>query len=247
MYCNVGKTLMAMEIARELCGGFFTIKLNEVVRGHVGEGERTLRTLLSDAKANAPCVVFIDEFQSIFAARGAEEGSSGSVGVSLTAALAAALDDVAAWNASAGSQSLITVLAASNEPWAIDSGFLRPGRLDRCVFVGPMDAAGVEQLFAKEFELFSFMDGAVEVDRCSVLADVGVHLAGKYTGAQLRHAMKGLKLRHVKERVKMVKEASHGEFDDLRIDIRIIFEWAQAPLKNMESSLEKYRYFESLR
>jgi SpoVK/Ycf46/Vps4 family AAA+-type ATPase len=244
---------MAKEIARELRGGFFTLKLNEVVRGHVGEGERALRSLMSDAKASAPCVVFIDEFQSIFTARGsdgADEGSSSSVGISLTASLAAALDDVAAWNANAGSQSLITVLAASNEPWAIDSAFLRPGRLDRCVFVGPLDAVGVEELILTEFELFSFVDGGIEVDRSAFLADVGARLAGKYTGAQLRQAVKGVKLRHVREQAKIstTKDARTAGLNNLRIDIREIMELVE-PLRStsIESSMEKYRYFESSR
>ena len=51
------------------------------------------------------------------------------------------------WNQHAGTQALITIIAATNEPQAIDLGFLRPGRFDRVIFVGPLDAKGRFEFF----------------------------------------------------------------------------------------------------
>lgn len=84
----------------------------------------------------SPCIVFIDEFQAAFSS----EGGSLSVG------LASCLDDVAAWNQHSGADAQVTVVAATNEPWAIHASFLRAGRLERAVFVGPLDAAGREHM-----------------------------------------------------------------------------------------------------
>ena len=52
------------------------------------------------------------------------------------------LDDISTWNTYSSSQSTVTVIAATNEPWAIGKAFLRSGRLERIIFVGPLDEEG---------------------------------------------------------------------------------------------------------
>lgn len=89
--------------------------------------------------------MFIDEFQAIFTSRDGD-GEATDVGQSLTATLASCFDDVAAWNAVAGAESLVTVICSTNEPWAVDRAFLRAGRMDRLLFVGPLDGEGRERL-----------------------------------------------------------------------------------------------------
>lgn len=121
------------------------MRLSEVVRGEVGTSERKVRALFQEAKQAAPSIVFIDEFQALFTSRSRTEGTyggQGEAGSTLSAALAGCFDDLAAWNRNAGPESMVTVIAASNEPWAVDAGFLRPGRLGKCLLVGPLDAVG---------------------------------------------------------------------------------------------------------
>jgi SpoVK/Ycf46/Vps4 family AAA+-type ATPase len=121
------------------------MRLSEVVRGEVGTSERRVRSLFQEAKQAAPSIVFIDEFQALFTSRGRSEGADGGkseVGSTLSAALAGCFDDLASWNRNAGPESMVTVVAATNEPWAVDSGFLRPGRLGKCLLVGPLDVSG---------------------------------------------------------------------------------------------------------
>jgi SpoVK/Ycf46/Vps4 family AAA+-type ATPase len=141
---GTGKTLLPAACAAALGCPLLELRLTDVVRAEVGAGEKELAATFAGAKLVAPCIVFIDEFQAIFTSRsqaggaGGPSGGSGSVGSTLTSALAACFDEVLSWNSSAGSGALITVIAATNEPWAVDRGFLRPGRLARALFVGPL-------------------------------------------------------------------------------------------------------------
>ena len=94
---------------------------------------------MAEAKRIAPSVLFIDEFQAIFTSRSSHSDHGGNdIGQSLSSALAAAFDSIHSWNQHAGADSLVLVVGATNEPWAVDEGFLRQGRFDRAVFVGPL-------------------------------------------------------------------------------------------------------------
>jgi SpoVK/Ycf46/Vps4 family AAA+-type ATPase len=157
---GTGKTLLPRALAAELQCALVTVRLSDVVRGEVGSSERRLREVFQEARAAAPSVVFIDEFQAMFVAR--EEGG-GSTGVStLSAALAGCFDDLAAWNRHAGAEAQVTVIAATNEPWAVDGSFLRPGRLGRCLLVGPLDCDGRRDLLGAELRGNEWSSGAVQ-------------------------------------------------------------------------------------
>lgn len=115
------------------------MKLSDILSGHVGVAESRVRDVFKEAMQYAPAVVFIDEFQALFVSRGGEVRGNGGAGSTLTSTLAGCLDDISAWNANAGVNSLVTIIGATNEPWAIDAGFLRPGRFDKILYVGPMN------------------------------------------------------------------------------------------------------------
>lgn len=115
--------------------------ISDIMRGEIGASEQRIVAAFALARRAAPCIVFIDEFQALFNSRTSSSGEDSS----RTAVLASCFDDLCAWNRHAGPESLVTVVAATNEPWAIDRALLRPGRLDPCVFVGPLDATGREK------------------------------------------------------------------------------------------------------
>lgn len=131
---------MPRALSEELGCSLVNLRISDVVRGEIGTSEKRVVQLFQEAKRCAPSVLFIDEFQALFTSRAAGDGDSG--GSSLTATLAGCFDDLNVWNRNAGAESLVTVLASTNEPWAVDPGFLRPGRLDKCVFVGPLNCQG---------------------------------------------------------------------------------------------------------
>ena len=123
---------------------FILIQSIPLTRGHIGEGEKAVVELFRTARRVAPSIVFIDEFQAVFTARagrsvGGDGDSDSGVGSSLSSTLAGCIDDIALYNEHAGVESMVTVIAATNEPWAVDSGFLRPGRLDKVIFVGTLE------------------------------------------------------------------------------------------------------------
>lgn len=125
------------------------VRLSDVVRGEVGSSERKLREVFQEARATAPAIMFIDEFQALFVAR-EQAGGGSAAGSTLSAALAGCFDDLAVWNRYAGAEAQVTVVAATNEPWAVDVGFLRPGRLGRCLLVGPLDCCGRRELLGAQ-------------------------------------------------------------------------------------------------
>ena len=127
------------------------------------------------------------------------------MGASLTSALALCLDDVVNWNTYAGTASLITVIAATNEPWAVDAGFLRPGRFDKKLFVGPLDEQGRCMLLREHLEMYRFtQSGSGKGD---VLQELSARMSGLYTGADIALFAQNVKLAHFKSNSALVETA----------------------------------------
>lgn len=144
---GTGKTMFPRVIAHELGCPLINMQITDVIKSEIGAGEKAVMNTFAEARKSAPCIVFIDEFQAMFSSRASSKGnwSSGDtdeVGSSLSSTLASCFDDINNWNTNAGNESLVTIIAATNEPWALDSGFLRAGRFDRVLFVGPLDELG---------------------------------------------------------------------------------------------------------
>lgn len=137
--------MLPRELALQRGCSIVNISLTDAVRGEIGAGERRVRELFAEAKRSAPSIIFIDEFQAVFTAR--EEGDASDVGATLTATLSGCFDDLSTWNRYSGLESLVTVVASTNEPWAIDRSFLRSQRLERCLFVGPLSTEGRVEFF----------------------------------------------------------------------------------------------------
>ncbi|GAA4931219.1 transitional endoplasmic reticulum ATPase [Actinomycetospora succinea] len=127
-----GKTFLVRALAGTGSLNVFVVKGAEVLDKFVGESERAVRTLFRRAAAAAPALVFLDEIDALAPRR----GGSTDAGVSdrVVAALLTELD---------GAEPLrdVVVLGATNRPELIDPALLRPGRLERRVYVPPPDAA----------------------------------------------------------------------------------------------------------
>ena len=92
----------------------------------------------SRGKGNGALCAIYRRIPSYFSDRSVPGEGSSDVAQSLSSALASAFDSIHNWNLHAGAKHLVLVLGATNEPWAVDEGFLRQGRFDRAVFVGPL-------------------------------------------------------------------------------------------------------------
>jgi len=122
------KTMMARAIATESSMNFIAVKGPEIFSKWVGESEQAIRDLFRKARQASPCVIFFDEIDAIATQRGGDEGVSNRV---LTQILTE-MDGVS-------TVKQVVVVAATNRPQVLDPALLRPGRLDRLVYVGLPD------------------------------------------------------------------------------------------------------------
>ena len=127
-----GKTFLVRALAGTGALNVFVVKGAEVLDKYVGESERAVRALFRRAAAAAPALVFLDEVDALAPRRGGS--TDAGVADRVVAALLTELD---------GAEPLrdVVVLAATNRPELIDPALLRPGRLERRVYVPPPDAA----------------------------------------------------------------------------------------------------------
>ena len=124
---GTGKTLLARAVAEESRAAFISCKLTDLVKGTVGASEKAVANLFLKAKRASPCVIFFDEVQAIFGAR----GESSNASVSMLAQFLAEMDEI-----SRSSESRVVIIGATNVPSAMDSALLRPGRFENLVYAG---------------------------------------------------------------------------------------------------------------
>ena len=132
---GTGKTLLARAVAGEAGVPFFSISGSEFVEMFVGVGASRVRDLFEQAKANAPCIVFIDEIDAVGRQRGAGVGGGNDEREQTLNQLLTEMDGFEGNNG-------IIIIAATNRPDVLDSALLRPGRFDRQVVVDRPDFAG---------------------------------------------------------------------------------------------------------
>jgi len=134
-----GKTYLAKVVASASGAHFLQVKGPELLQQHVGQSEGNLRDLFGRARENAPCVLFFDEIDAIAGARGTSDESA-------TKILTQFLTEMDGVDELKG----VVVMAATNRPDTIDSALMRPGRLDRVLYVPPPDLAARLQLLQHE-------------------------------------------------------------------------------------------------
>jgi cell division protease FtsH len=136
---GTGKTLLARAVAGEAGVPFFSISGSEFVEMFVGVGASRVRDLFEQAKANAPCIVFIDEIDAVGRQRGAGLGGGND---EREQTLNQLLTEMDGFEGNTG----IIIIAATNRPDVLDSALLRPGRFDRQVVVDRPDYAGRKEI-----------------------------------------------------------------------------------------------------
>ena len=136
---GTGKTLLAKAIAGEAQVPFFSISGSDFVEMFVGVGASRVRDLFSDAKKNAPCLVFIDEIDAVGRKRGAGMGGGHDEREQTLNQLLVEMDGFE------GNEGII-VLAATNRVDILDPAILRPGRFDRKITVSLPDVKGREEI-----------------------------------------------------------------------------------------------------
>jgi len=138
---GTGKTLLARAIAGEAGVPFFSMAASEFVELFVGVGASRVRDLFRQAKAKAPCIIFIDEIDAVGRQRGAGIGGGNDEREQTLNQLLTEMDGFE-------DNSGVILLAATNRPDVLDTALMRPGRFDRRIIVDLPDRRGREAILA---------------------------------------------------------------------------------------------------
>ena len=186
---GTGKTLLAKAVAGEAKVPFFSISGSDFVEMFVGVGASRVRDLFAEASKVAPCIIFIDEIETIGKSRDGSRYGGGNDEREQT--LNQLLAEMDGFDPSKG----VIVLAATNRPEVLDKALLRPGRFDRRITVDRPNLAGrlaTLQVHTRGIKLAEDVD--LKKVALATAGCVGADLANLANEAALRAVRKGRKL-----------------------------------------------------
>lgn len=194
---GTGKTLLAKAVAGEANVPFFSISGSEFVEMFVGMGASKVRDLFKQANEKAPCIVFIDEIDTIGKKRDSGSFTGGNDEREQT--LNQLLTEMDGFDGSKG----VVILAATNRPDSLDPALLRPGRFDRRIPVELPDLKGREEILKVHARKIKIAD--------SVRFDEIAKAAAGASGAELANVVNEAALRAVRDGRKFATQADFEE------------------------------------
>ncbi|XP_034628060.1 ATPase family protein 2 homolog isoform X1 [Trachemys scripta elegans] len=163
------KTMIAKALANESGLNFLAVKGPELMNKYVGESERAVREIFRKARAVSPSILFFDEIDALAVERGRSSGA-GNVADRVLAQLLTEMDGIEQLKD-------VTILAATNRPDMIDKALMRPGRIDRIIYVPLPDAKTRREIFKLQFRSMPIND--------EVCLEELVLQTQKYSGAEI--------------------------------------------------------------
>ena len=194
---GTGKTLLAKAVAGEAEVPFFSISGSEFVEMFVGMGAAKVRDLFKQANEKAPCIVFIDEIDTIGKKRDGAGFTGGNDEREQT--LNQLLTEMDGFDGSKG----VVILAATNRPDSLDPALLRPGRFDRRIPVELPDLLGREEILKVHAKKIKIAD--------TVRFDEIAKAAAGASGAELANIVNEAALRAVRDGRKFATQADFEE------------------------------------
>ena len=194
---GTGKTFLAKAVAGEAEVPFFSISGSEFVEMFVGMGAAKVRDLFKQANEKAPCIVFIDEIDTIGKKRDSGSFTGGNDEREQT--LNQLLTEMDGFDGSKG----VVILAATNRPDSLDPALLRPGRFDRRIPVELPDLKGREEILKVHARKIKIAD--------SVRFDEIAKAAAGASGAELANIVNEAALRAVRDGRKFATQADFEE------------------------------------
>ena len=232
-----GKTLLAKAVANEAKANFISIKGPELLNKYVGESERAIRSLFIRAKNSSPCIIFFDELDALVPKRSQENNNSSERVVNQLLTEMDGLED----------RKQIFIIAATNRPDIIDPAMLRPGRLDKLLYV-PLpdfnDRCSILETITKNLKL----DKDIELNKINMDKRMegfsGADIAALVREAQL-HALKRLT---EKEKEK-IKKGDNDMDDKEEVEFKINMSDFEYSLNNIlpSVSLNDKKKYENLK
>ncbi len=201
---GTGKTLLAKAVAKESEANFISIKSSDLLSKWYGESEQQISRLFARARQVAPCVIFIDEIDSLVPARGSS-GNEPQVTARVVNTILAEMDGMEALSS-------VVLIGATNRPTLVDPALLRPGRLDELVYVGTPDVKGREHILKIHT---AKMPLAKDVDLAEVAAKTE-----RFTGADLEDVVRRAGLAAIRAKGAKVKTVDAEAFKAALADSR---------------------------
>jgi len=203
---GTGKTLLAKAVAKEAEANFISIKSSDLLSKWYGESEQQIARLFARARQVAPCVIFIDEIDSLVPARGMG-GSMGEPQVT-----ARVVNTILAEMDGMEELQSVVLIGATNRPALVDPALLRPGRFDELVYVGTPDEPGREHILGIHTSKMPLADD-VDLGRIARATE-------RFTGADLEDVVRRAGLIAIRKQGAAVTSVSRADFEEALEDSR---------------------------
>ena len=201
---GTGKTLLAKAAAKEAEANFISMKSSDLLSKWYGESEQQISRMFARARQVAPCIVFIDEIDSLVPARGTS-GSEPQVTARVVNTILAEMDGLEELQS-------VVVIGATNRPNLVDPALLRPGRFDELVYVGTPDQAGREHILN------------IHTGKMPLASDVDLAAIAKqterFTGADLEDVVRRAGLNAIRRDANEAIEVTGADFKEALKDSR---------------------------
>ncbi len=221
---GTGKTLLAKAVAKEAEANFISMKSSDLLSKWYGESEQQISRMFARARQVAPCVIFIDEIDSLVPARGSEANEP-QVTARVVNTILAEMDGMEELQS-------IVVIGATNRPGLVDPALLRPGRFDELVYVGAPDEPGrlhILGIHTKDMPL------AEDVDLAGIAARTE-----RYTGADLEDVVRRAGLTAIRQRGEGATTVNADDFEKALADSRpTVTEQMELEYLRMRGELKK--------
>ncbi len=223
---GTGKTLLAKAVANESECNFIAVKGPELLSKWVGESEKGVREIFRKARQASPSIIFFDEIDALVPKRGTYSGSS-HVTESVVSQILTELD---------GMEELrnVTVLAATNRPDMLDDALLRPGRLERHIYVPAPD----EESRKKIFEVYL---GGETGDILAKDLDISslVRRTDGYVGADIEAVVREAKMAAMRDFIVQMSGRTEQERTDAIKNVMLTKAHFETALSNVKGSLDE--------
>jgi len=222
---GTGKTLLAKAVANESECNFISVKGPELLSKWVGESEKGVREIFRKARQASPSIIFFDEIDSLVPKRGSYMGSS-HVTESVVSQILTELDGLEELKS-------VTVLAATNRPDMLDDALLRPGRLERHIYVPAPDAESRKKIF----EVYLQESGAVLSK--DIFIDELVKKTEGYVGADIEALVREAKLGAMREFIAAMTGKTEQEITDAAKNVMITAKHFDDATNRVKGSIDR--------
>ncbi|MBP7120456.1 MAG: CDC48 family AAA ATPase [Methanolinea sp.] len=222
---GTGKTMLAKAVANESECNFISVKGPELLSKWVGESEKGVREIFRKARQASPAIIFFDEVDALVPKRGSYMGSS-HVTESVVSQILTELD---------GLEELkdVTVIGATNRPDMLDPALMRPGRMERHIYVPPPDAESRKKIFEVYLkDANAILTGDVKIDDLVATTD-------GYVGADIEALVREAKLGAMREFIKVMAGKSEQEMSDAVVNVRITKAHFDEAAKKVKGSMDR--------